>query len=87
MLKITGTAAGDITLDIDAIGTNPTKNKIEVVETSGAASDAEFKLSGDKLDIGAHEYDLVHEQDANWYLKTEHKRRPPITVFDDFWKK
>ena len=22
-----------------------------------------------------------------WYLKTEHKRRPPITVFDDFWKK
>lgn len=23
----------------------------------------------------------------NWYLKTEHKRRPPITVFDDFWKR
>lgn len=23
----------------------------------------------------------------NWYLKTEHKRRPPITFFDDFWKK
>ncbi|OON41273.1 NAD(+) synthase [Izhakiella australiensis] len=22
----------------------------------------------------------------SWYLKTEHKRRPPITVFDDFWK-
>lgn len=22
----------------------------------------------------------------NWYLKTEHKRRTPITVFDDFWK-
>jgi len=21
------------------------------------------------------------------YQKTEHKRRPPITVFDDFWKK
>ncbi|MCL7676543.1 NAD(+) synthase, partial [Klebsiella pneumoniae] len=21
------------------------------------------------------------------YLKPEHKRRPPITVFDDFWKK
>ncbi len=49
LLKITGSAAGDITLDIDAIGTNPTKNKIEVVETSGAAGDAEFKLSGDKL--------------------------------------
>ncbi|CAO96897.1 ammonia-dependent NAD(+) synthetase [Erwinia tasmaniensis] len=22
-----------------------------------------------------------------WYVKTEHKRRTPITVFDDFWKK
>lgn len=22
-----------------------------------------------------------------WYTKTEHKRRTPITVFDDFWKK
>lgn len=22
----------------------------------------------------------------SWYQKTEHKRRPPITVFDDFWK-
>ncbi|MBA2816916.1 ammonia-dependent NAD(+) synthetase [Candidatus Pantoea persica] len=22
----------------------------------------------------------------NWYQKTEHKRRPPITVFEDFWK-
>ncbi|MEJ4043876.1 ammonia-dependent NAD(+) synthetase [Erwinia sp. SLM-02] len=22
-----------------------------------------------------------------WYQKTEHKRRTPITVFDDFWKK
>ncbi len=22
----------------------------------------------------------------NWYQKTEHKRRPPIMVFDDFWK-
>ena len=22
-----------------------------------------------------------------WYVKTEHKRRPPITLFDDFWKR
>jgi len=22
-----------------------------------------------------------------WYLRTEHKRQPPVTVFDDFWKK
>ncbi len=33
----------------------------------------------------------IAEQNAkiieNWYRKTEHKRRPPITVFDDFWQK
>lgn len=32
----------------------------------------------------------IDQRDAaiieNWYRKTEHKRRPPITVFDDFWK-
>ncbi|MCA7013257.1 ammonia-dependent NAD(+) synthetase [Dickeya dadantii] len=22
----------------------------------------------------------------SWYRRTEHKRRPPITVFDDFWR-
>ncbi|ATZ11446.1 ammonia-dependent NAD(+) synthetase [Erwinia amylovora] len=22
----------------------------------------------------------------DWYVKTEHKRRTPVTVFDDFWK-
>ncbi|PPS58390.1 hypothetical protein CRX72_16325 [Pantoea sp. BRM17] len=22
-----------------------------------------------------------------WYTKTEHKRRMPVTVFDDYWKK
>ncbi len=22
----------------------------------------------------------------NWYQRTEHKRRPPVTVFDDFWQ-
>lgn len=22
----------------------------------------------------------------NWYQRTEHKRHPPVTVFDDFWK-
>lgn len=22
-----------------------------------------------------------------WYLRTEHKRQPPVTLFDDFWKK
>ncbi|WP_071131298.1 ammonia-dependent NAD(+) synthetase [Enterococcus timonensis] len=26
------------------------------------------------------------EKIENWFLKTEHKRHLPITVFDDFWK-
>lgn len=31
--------------------------------------------------------DPVSAKIEQWYLRTEHKRRPPITVFDDFWKK
>ena len=28
----------------------------------------------------------AQEKIENWYLKTEHKRHLPITIFDDFWK-
>lgn len=28
----------------------------------------------------------AQEKIENWYLKTEHKRHLPITVFDDFWR-
>lgn len=38
-------------------------------------------LEGKTLDAGTTK--IIE----NWYLKTEHKRRPPITVFDDFWKR
>ncbi|SCC39867.1 ammonia-dependent NAD(+) synthetase [Kosakonia oryziphila] len=38
-------------------------------------------LEGKTLDAG------IAKIIEGWYLKTEHKRRPPITVFDDFWKK
>ncbi|ADO48800.1 ammonia-dependent NAD(+) synthetase [[Enterobacter] lignolyticus] len=38
-------------------------------------------LEGKTLDAGTAK--IIE----NWYLKTEHKRRPPITVFDDFWKR
>ncbi|MEI2264807.1 ammonia-dependent NAD(+) synthetase [Erwinia sp. CGal63] len=38
-------------------------------------------LEGKKID------DSAAKIIEGWYLKTEHKRRPPITVFDDFWKK
>lgn len=71
LLKITGSATGNIILDIDAVGTNPTKQAIEVVDIADAVDKADFKLSGEKLDIGAHEYNLVREEDTNWYLKTE----------------
>ena len=26
------------------------------------------------------------EKIENWYIKTEHKRHLPITIYDDFWK-
>ncbi|WP_299996287.1 ammonia-dependent NAD(+) synthetase [uncultured Cedecea sp.] len=38
-------------------------------------------LEGKTLD------EVTQKTIENWYLKTEHKRRLPITVFDDFWKK
>jgi len=37
-------------------------------------------LEGKKLDDGTAK--IIE----GWYLKTEHKRHTPITVFDDFWK-
>ncbi|MEH0832764.1 ammonia-dependent NAD(+) synthetase [Pectobacterium cacticida] len=37
-------------------------------------------LEGKKID--AKEAEIIE----NWYRKTEHKRRPPVTVFDDFWR-
>lgn len=38
-------------------------------------------LQGETID------DVAAKTIENWYLKTEHKRRLPITVFDDFWKR
>ncbi|BET43988.1 ammonia-dependent NAD(+) synthetase [Atlantibacter hermannii] len=38
-------------------------------------------LEGKTLD------DSISKTIEGWYLKTEHKRRPAVTVFDDFWKK
>lgn len=37
-------------------------------------------LEGNAIDAGAA------ATIENWYRKTEHKRRPPVTVFDDFWR-
>ena len=71
LLKITGSATGKIILDINAAGSNPTRQKIEVVNVENADSDAEFKLAGDKVDIGAYEYGLTQDSDTNWYLGTD----------------
>ncbi len=43
-------------------------------------ADIDAYLEGEK--IAAERADIIE----GWYLKTEHKRRPPITVFDDFWQ-
>lgn len=71
LLKITNSATGKITLDITPVGTNPTKNKIQVVDMSAASGNAEFELSTGKVDIGAHEYMLAHDPDKNWYIETD----------------
>lgn len=70
LLKITGTATGTVTLDMNAVGSEPTRTQIEVVHVADASSDAVFQLADDALDIGAHEYELFQETDTNWYLKT-----------------
>ena len=35
---------------------------------------------------GADVAEADAERIESWYAKTEHKRRLPITVFDDFWR-
>lgn len=71
LLKIKDSAEGKITLDINAVGSAPTQKKLEVVNVEEADSKAEFKLAGNKVDIGAYEYGLIHDTDTNWYLETE----------------
>ena len=43
-------------------------------------ADIDAYLEGEK--IATERAEIIE----GWYLKTEHKRRPPITVFDDFWQ-
>lgn len=71
LLKIKGSATGTVILDVQAVGSSPTQKELEVVNVEDAVSDAEFRLAGDKVDIGAYEYGLVQGTDANWYLQTE----------------
>ena len=72
LLRITDKASGDMLLNVTAAGTNPTKNRIEVIHAETAdTSDASFGLPGGKADIGAYEYDLARGNDENWYLETD----------------
>ena len=34
-------------------------------------------------DINENEAQIIE----NWYVRSEHKRHLPITIYDDFWKK
>lgn len=70
-IVITNAASGDAILNFGVIGNNPVDKKIEVVDYSGADSNASFKLVGDTLDIGAWEYKLVNEVNDGWYLQAE----------------
>lgn len=71
LLKIKDSATGTVILDVHTVGSNPTQKKLEVVNVEDAVSDAEFRLAGGKVDIGAYEYGLTQDTDTNWYLETE----------------
>ena len=68
----------------------------EKVPTADLESDRPGRSDEDALGVTYEEIDRyltgqeVSEQAAkaieSWYLKTQHKRHLPITVFDDFWK-
>ncbi|WP_130834896.1 ammonia-dependent NAD(+) synthetase [[Erwinia] mediterraneensis] len=51
-----------------------------------AALGVTYQMIDDYLEGKAIDADAARIIEG-WYRKTEHKRRPPVTVFDDFWKK
>lgn len=68
----------------------------EKVPTADLESDRPGRSDEDALGVTYKEIDQylageeVSEQAAKtieeWYLKTQHKRHLPVTIFDDFWK-
>nr|WP_318781401.1 autotransporter outer membrane beta-barrel domain-containing protein [Pseudomonas sp. Marseille-Q5115] len=66
LLQITGSSAGDHTLQIAASGQDAaTGNDIQVVETADGV--ARFSLLNGRVDVGAYQYDLV-QNGNDWYL-------------------
>ena len=68
----------------------------EKTPTADLESDRPGRSDEDALGVTYEEIDQylagkeVSEQAAqtieNWYLKTQHKRHLPVTIFDDFWR-
>ena len=55
----------------------------------GLADEVALGVSYDNIDdyLEGREIDAAARAVIeNWWLKTEHKRHLPITVFDDFWR-
>ena len=74
----------------DVIGLQETKVHDDMFPVSYTHLDVYKRQTYDNIDDyleGKNVPEQVARTIENWYLKTEHKRRPPITVFDDFWKK
>ncbi|GAB7529482.1 autotransporter outer membrane beta-barrel domain-containing protein [Pseudomonas sp. 3A(2025)] len=68
-LDITGSATGNHTLLIASTGSDPlVDTRLQVVHA--AAGDARFSLAGGAVDLGTWSYDLVEQEDNNWYLDT-----------------
>lgn len=55
----------------------------------GLADEVALGVTYDDLDDYLEGKDVpteVADKIEGWYLKTQHKRHLPITIFDDFWK-
>jgi NAD+ synthase len=55
----------------------------------GLADEVALGVTYDDIDDyteGRTVSDEAREKIENWYLKTQHKRHMPITIFDSFWR-
>ncbi|MGY3777194.1 ammonia-dependent NAD(+) synthetase [Isobaculum melis] len=58
-------------------------------EKPGLADEVALGVTYDNIDDyleGKEVAEEIAEKIENWYLKTQHKRHLPITIFDDFWQ-
>ena len=58
----------------------------DIIQTYDVDSQKNMDINIDDYLEGKTVSEEVSNKIENWYLKTEHKRHLPITVYDSFWK-